>query len=143
MKLQVVIALAFAVFVAGVNNGDAEPDAIRARVRVIKTWAPGEVEIFVTVPPAAANHGYEVIGYCNGVPEQRSFRELHGADSQGPFDPVKWRGLPGCQYAIDVVLLGAGSRPIDRLRAPLPARVLCAHCDPEPNRDPIEEEESF
>jgi hypothetical protein len=48
----------------------------------------------------------------------------------GPFDPVVWRNLPGCSYAIATVLLGVGGKPIARAKL-LTARILCFPCDQE------------
>lgn len=122
------LLLAMALLAAVATVGDAGGEAIRARVRVVKAVEPGELEVYVSVPPAAANRAFTVTATCRGDEVQSSYRQLEGERSEGPFAPVVWRQLAGCQYVVTTALLGAGGQPIARAH-PAYARILCPQCD--------------
>lgn len=126
-----VLALTGALLTAAAAIGDAGGAAIRARVHVVRVTEPGELEVYVSIAPAAANRAYLVTASCRGDQVQSSYRQLEGQRSEGPFAPVVWRNLPGCTYTVATTLLGAGERPV--ATAPLTfARILCLTCDEEP-----------
>lgn len=122
-------ALAIVLLCAGVSVGDAGPDAIRAHVRIVRNTEPGQLEVYVAVPPAAANRAFTVAAICRGDQVESSYRQLEGERSQGPFAPVVWRNLPGCTYAIATELLGAGGKRIGLDVAY--ARIICLGCEDE------------
>ena len=112
MRTATAIFGSCALVIAITAFGDANPDAIRARVHVVRAVEPGSVEVYVSVPPAAANRAYTVTARCAGDEVESSYRPLDGDRSHGPFAPVTWKNLAGCNYAISAQLLGAGDRPI-------------------------------
>lgn len=122
-------ALAVVLLCAAVSVGDAGPDAIRAHVRIVRNTEPGQLEVYVAVPPAAANRAFTVAATCRGDQVESSYRQLEGERSKGPFAPVVWRNLPGCTYAIATELLGAGGTRL--ARDVVYARIICLGCDDE------------
>jgi hypothetical protein len=82
---------------------------IRAHLVVTKA-DPHRVEVYVTVTPAPENAGYLAELACDGH-DASTFRQLEGARSAGPFQPVVWREVPDGECQVRVTLF-SGAGPI-------------------------------
>lgn len=92
------------------------------------TLEPVTITVFVNVPPAPENRGYFVIAEPRGRGASHStFRQLEGATSEGPFQPVVMK-LSGAVYDVGAVLVGESGRVLARTELRM-VRVQCRACN--------------